>query len=79
MIFEVDKRNFEIIIASDVQRDGLGAELWDKEKNDLIAEIFRNDDLKTVSFYCEKCNLPFEVIEKLIKEFDKRVGRTFND
>ena len=79
MIFEVEKKNYEVIIASDVQRDGLGAELWDKEKNELIAEIFRNDYLKTVSFYCKKCDLPFEVIERLIKEFDKRVGRTFHD
>ncbi len=73
----INKVNYEFIIASDVIRDGLGIELWNKDENVMLAEIFRNDNLKTIQFYSVQIDLPLEVLELLIAEFESRVGRTF--
>lgn len=35
MEFRADKRTFEIIVASDVNRDGLGIELWDRDQGKI--------------------------------------------
>jgi len=70
---------YEIIIASDIDRNGLGIELWNKAKNKMIAEIFRNDSLKKIDFFSIECNLPFEVIEIFIAEFEKEIGREYKD
>jgi hypothetical protein len=79
MLFEVENRRYEIITASDVIRDGLGCELWDADKNQMLVEIFRNDNLKKIQFNSSEMDVPFEVIEKLIKTFEERVGREFQD
>ncbi len=79
MPFAVDNRRYEIMIASDVIRDGLGCELWDADKNEMLIEIFRNDQLKQIQYYSEAIDVPFEVIERLLKAFEERVGREFQD
>jgi hypothetical protein len=79
MIFEVENKQYEILIASDIHRDGLGCELWDIETNQLLMEIFRSDMLKKIQYYSVEINLPFEVIEKLLEVFEKRVGRDFQE
>lgn len=79
MNFKVDDRTYEIMVASDVQRDGLAIELWDRDKNKLIIEIFRNDEKKSISFFCDKCDIPLSVLETLLTDFDQRVGRTFQE
>jgi hypothetical protein len=79
MLFEVENRRYEIIIASDVVRDGLGCELWDTDKNQMLVEIFRNDNLKRIHFNSSETDVPFAVIEKLIQVFNDRVGREFQD
>ncbi len=77
MTFEVDNRKYEILIAS--SQDGLSCELWDVEKNQLLIEIFRNDTLKKVEFYSAEMNISFDVVEKVITTFEKRVGREYLD
>jgi hypothetical protein len=77
MPFEVEYRQYEIVIASDVSRDGLGCELRDLNTNQLLVEIFRDDNLKKIQFYSSEIDVPFEVIEKLLKAFEERVGREF--
>lgn len=71
--------DYEFIIAIDIQRDGLGIELWDYPQTEILAEIFRNDAKKCIEFYADKKGVPLEAIEELIKSFDLRVGRTFQD
>ena len=75
MEFTLENITYELILASDVIRDGLGLELWNKNENKLLIEIFRNDSKKKIEFYSEKSDLPFEIIEKLLEEF----GRQFQD
>jgi hypothetical protein len=70
---------YELITASDVIRDGLGIELWNKDKHEMIAEIFRNDNLKKIEFFSVECRLPIEVLEFFISQFEKRVGREYQD
>jgi hypothetical protein len=79
MSFTIDKKSFEIQIASDIIRDGLGAELWDKDKNMMLIEIFRNDRKKTIKFFSEGVDIPFEAVEMLIKAFDESVGKSFRE
>lgn len=70
---------YEFIVASDVQRDGLGIELWDYPRTEILAEIFRNDAKKCLEFYTDKKGVPLEAIEELIRMFDIHVGRTFQN
>ena len=79
MNFKVGNKTYEIIVASDVQRDGLGIELWDRDKDIFLAEIFRHDDKKKFTFHSENFDAPFEVVEKLIQDFEIRVGRQFQE
>lgn len=71
--------DYEFIVASDVQRDGLGIELWDYPRTEILAEIFRNDAKRILEFYADKKGVPLEAIEELIKRFDLHVGRVFQD
>lgn len=79
MEFAVDKKTYELIVASDIERNGVGVELWDKDNNEMLVEIFRNDNLKQIQFFSTGCFIPFEVIEKLAREFEESVGRKFQD
>lgn len=75
MNFEVDNRKYEILIVS--SQDGLSCELWDVEKNQLLIEIFWNDTLNKIEFYSAEMNISFELVEKVIATFEKRVGREY--
>jgi hypothetical protein len=79
MNIKVENTDYEIIIASDSTRDGLGLELWDRDNDKMIAEIFRHDFQKRITFYCLEIELPFELIERFISEFDKSIGRKYQD
>lgn len=78
-IFEVEGRSFEIIVASDVDRDGLGWELWEHlpTKRILLSELFRHDDTRTIQYTSFKHAIPFEVLEKLINNFSSTGGKEF--
>ena len=77
MSITFDNINYKIIIASDIVRDGLGIELWDNDKNEIVAEVFRNDSLKKIQISTFRVDLPLEILEILITEFDKEIGRNF--
>ncbi|GAB2768563.1 hypothetical protein GCM10027275_08960 [Rhabdobacter roseus] len=79
MNFKIDNRTYEIIRATDVDRDGIGIELWDRDNQKLILEIFRHDDKKKLMFSCDKGELPLEVVERFLREFEERVGRKFQE
>lgn len=79
MNFQIDNRTYEIIRATDVDRDGIGIELWDRDNQKLILEIFRHDDKKKLTFSCDTDNIPLEVVDWFLREFEERVGREFQE
>ena len=77
MELKIDNKDYKLIIASDVIRDGIGLEIWDAETDKLIIEIFRADSDQRIDFYTEKITVPIELIEKSIEIFNKRIGNEF--
>ena len=80
-VFVVEGKQYEIIIASDVSsRDGIGAELWDTDSNEMIVEAFRDDTLRKLTlFVAKQIAIPLELLDKLLQAFDEIPGRTFID
>ncbi|MGO4919496.1 hypothetical protein [Maribacter spongiicola] len=60
-----------IIVASDVQRDGIGIEVY--RNNELITEIFRSDSKKTRTIRTFKENVSLELMEESITKFKKEI------
>ena len=77
MKLKIDNKDYEIIIASDVNRDGIGLEIWDTETDRLIIEIFRADTDQRIDFSSEKINVPIELIDKSLEIFNQRIGKEF--
>jgi len=77
MEFRIDNKNYKIIIASDVIRDGIGLEIWDPETDKMIVEIFRTDSDQRIDFYTEKITVPIELIAKTLEIFNQRIGKEF--
>ena len=77
MELKIDNKNYKAIIASDVNRDGIGLEIWDTETDKLIIEIFRADTDQRIDFYSEKITVPIELIEKSLEIFNQRIGKEF--
>jgi len=77
MILKIDNKDYELIIASDINRDGIGLEIWDTETDRLIIEIFRADTDQRIDFSSEKINVPFELIDKSLEIFNQRIGKEF--
>ncbi|MDN4502507.1 hypothetical protein QX776_08840 [Alteromonadaceae bacterium BrNp21-10] len=79
-MIEFDGRLFSYTIASDIVRNGLGAELNDiidgKEK--FIAEVFRNDTNLKVEFNTFEANLPYAALVKLFEVFELEVTHEFD-
>ena len=67
--YKFENREFYFVIASDIIRDGIGVELWEikTSKEIHLAEIFRNDNKRKVEFTANVKELPFKVIEIIIK------------
>jgi hypothetical protein len=66
MIFE--GLEYEIVVASDVQNDGLGFEVYDisAEPRELVLEIYRSDVDGSVSITTLGHSLPLALVEQLI-------------
>ena len=79
MKLTVDKKEYKLIIASDVIRDGIGLEIWEKSSNSMIIEIFRNDSKRQIEFFSEKVDVPLDLIEKGIEIFNEKIGRDFQE
>ncbi|WP_346853920.1 hypothetical protein [uncultured Draconibacterium sp.] len=77
MELKIDNKDYKLIIASNIIRDGIGLEIWDTETGKLIIEIFRADSDRRIDFYTEKITVPIELIEKSIEIFNKRIGKEF--
>ena len=57
---------YHIKVASDIVRDGLGAERW-SDRDELVAEVFRCDASHTISLQTFNTGVPMEVVESFIK------------
>lgn len=77
MELKIDNKDYKLLIASDVIRNGIGLEIWDAETDKLIIEIFRADSDQRIDFYTEKITVPIELIEKSLEIFNKRIGKEF--
>jgi hypothetical protein len=78
-IFTIADREFFFVRASDVQRDGLGLELWEVQNgsDSWIAEVFRNDRKRAIEFSSNAKDIPFTAILRLFAHFEEAVGREF--
>lgn len=77
MKLKIDNKDYKLIIASDVVRDGIGLEIWNAETDKLIFEIFRADSDQRIDYYTERITVPIELIEKSLEIFNKRIGKEF--
>lgn len=64
-----------IIIASDVERDGIGIEVY--RNNELIIEIFRSDSQKTRTIRTFKEGISIELMEQSISKFKQEIPWEF--
>jgi hypothetical protein len=76
---KINNIQYEIIVASDVDRDGLGIELWDRTNSTLLLEIFRHDDKRIITFSSNAKDLPLHLLEDFLQEYEKSIGRNFID
>jgi hypothetical protein len=68
---------YTTLVASDVQRDGIGLELhwhWQSQDN-VVAEVFFSDEAGKWTLNTFDCDVPLELIEQLISEAKERLGR----
>lgn len=78
---KIGNREFYFQIASDVIRDGIGIELWEISDGQKIhcAEIFRNDNKKQIEFTADVKDLPFQVVERLIELFNRKIPKEYQE
>lgn len=79
MKLKIDNKEYEILIASDVNRDGIGLEIWDAVMDRMIIEIFRDDTEQRIDFYSKNITVPIELIEKSLEIFNQRIGKKFKE
>ena len=68
----MQSKEHEFIIASDInERDGIGIELW--KGDELILEIFRDDEKKTKTVTLFKKSVSLDLMEKSLEFFSKNI------
>ena len=69
---------YTTLMASDVQRNGLGLELhWHYQDQDVaVAEVFASDKDGMWTLNTFDCDVPLELIEELIGEAKNRLKKT---
>ena len=71
-----NSKNHVVVIASGSNdRDGIGIEI--SIGNELIVEIFRDDELQRITMTLFEDNIPLEFIEKSIAVFRKEIPEEF--
>lgn len=67
-------REFEILMASDIVRDGMGLECWEvSPENRLVLEAFWRDTDGQFTFSAFEPDLPFELLEEFLLQARKRL------
>ncbi|WP_353951171.1 hypothetical protein V6K52_16260 [Knoellia sp. S7-12] len=71
-VYESQGRRFEMVMASDVIRDGVGLELTELSAGQdpgPVLEVFWHDDGSGFDFLSHRSgNLPFDVVERFVAE-----------
>jgi len=67
---------YRLQIASDVERNGLGLECYrkNKEKEELVLEVFRNDSEKRFVYSQFVQDIPLELIEHIVSISRHKLG-----
>lgn len=68
-VWEHEGRNFEVVMASDVTRDGMGLELTElgSAGTGVVLEVFWHDDGSGFEFIAHHAvSLPFAVVERFM-------------
>ena len=75
---EHKEARYTTLMASDIQRDGMGLELhWSVQGQDsVVAEIFYSDADQTWTLNTFDCVVPLELIDELIAEAKHRLPPT---
>ena len=66
-----------VIVASDVERDGIGIEVY--RNDEMVVEIFRGDRDKTRTIKIFKETVSLDLMEECIKTFKKEIPWEFID
>jgi len=77
---DINGISYQFLIASDVDRNGIGVELYEIVNDTKIfrAEIFRNDSLKLVQFIGTNSEMPLTVLERLKEVFDSEIPKEYD-
>jgi hypothetical protein len=78
-VWEHEGRNFEVVMASSVSRDGMGLELTDlgSSTRGPALEAFWHDDGSGFDFIAHQTGaLPFAVVERFVEAARKRLPPT---
>lgn len=72
---EHEGARYTTLMASDLQRDGMGLELYStaQGRERALAEIFYSDAAHTWTLTTFDCDVPLEIIEELIAEARRRL------
>jgi len=70
---EFIRERYEVVIASDVARDGMALELWDVPTGQLLIEVFYSDENGTMTTKQFRNNVPYEVSEWLLEEAQRQL------
>lgn len=75
MIREFEGAQYSTLVASNIQRDGIGLELhWHFQGQDsVVAEVFVSDKDSSWTLSTFDCDVPLELIEGLIAEAKVRL------
>ena len=73
---EHKRARYTTLMASDVQRDGIGLELWSTVQGQArtVAEVFYSDAEHTWTLNTFDCDVPLEIIEELIAKGRRRLA-----
>ena len=67
------RERYEVVIASDVVRDGMAMELWDVPTGELLIEVFYSDEKGTMTAKQFRNIVPAEVSEWLLEEAQRQL------
>ena len=66
-----------VIVASDVERDGIGIEVY--RNDEMVVEIFRSDSAKTRTISVFKESISLELMEESVAIFKKEIPWDYID
>ena len=75
-LYDFDGRRFELLVASDVIRDGMALEAWEllpKGRHIMVLEAFWRDSDARLTFTAFQHDLPFALIETFVAEVRPRL------